>query len=95
MESKVKIRPSDKELYKQSYFAYLWQFTVDICGVMMLRKTDILEALETMWGVLLVLVAFLTFPISFPLFAGIRMCLTRKRLRKRWGHDHLIDELHK
>ena len=39
---------------------------------------------------LLWIAIIVTFPVSIPLLAMVKMIVTRRKLRKRYGHDELM-----
>lgn len=79
---------NDIQRYRMGYFGWLKNaFSMaasavsDMCAVVL----SVEMACALLWIAIIV-----TFPVSMPILALVQMMVTRRKLRKRYGHDELM-----
>lgn len=74
---------SVKQRYKMGYHGWLKETVSDFLDKKMLA--------DMVYG-LLCLLLLISFPVSMPMVAAIRMIVTKRNMRKQYGRDELIGD---
>lgn len=72
-----------QQRYRMGYCGWLKETIGDFLSKKMLA--------DAVYGLLLLLL-ILSFPLSIPIVAAIRMVATKRSLRKQYGHDELMGD---
>lgn len=72
-----------KQRYKMGYPGWLKETVSDFLDKKMLA--------DMLYG-LLCLLLLISFPVSMPMVAAIRMIVTKRNMRKQYGRDELIGD---
>nr|DAE47778.1 MAG TPA: hypothetical protein [Caudoviricetes sp.] len=72
-----------KQRYKMGYIGWLKETVSDFVDKTML--------LDMVYG-LLCLLLLISFPVSMPVIAAIRMIVTKRNMRKQYGLDELMGD---
>lgn len=72
-----------RQRYRMSYYEWLKETVGDFLSKKMFA--------DAVYGLLLLLL-ILSFPLSMPIVAVIRMVATKRSLRKRYGHEELMGD---
>lgn len=72
-----------KQRYKMGYPGWLKETVSDFLDKKMLA--------DMLYG-LLCLLLLISFPVSMPMVAAIRMIVTKRNIRKQYGCDELMDD---
>lgn len=72
-----------RQRYRMGYCGWLKETAGDFLGKKMFA--------DAVYGLLLLLL-ILSFPLSMPIVAVIRMVATKRSLRKQYGHDELMGD---
>lgn len=72
-----------KQRYKMGYLGWLKETVSDFVDKTML--------LDMVYG-LLCLLLLISFPVSMPMVAAIRMIVTKLNMRKQYGRDELMED---
>lgn len=81
---------NDIQRYRMGYLGWL-KNAFSMAGVAISDMGAVVFSVE-MACALLWVVIILTFPVSMPILALVQMIVTRRKLRKRYGHDELMRE---
>lgn len=81
---------NDIQRYRMSYLGWL-KNAFSMAGVAIGDMGAVVFSVG-MACALLWVVIILTFPVSMPILALVQMIVTRRKLRKRYGHDELMRE---
>ena len=79
---------NDIQRYRMGYLGWL-KNAFSMAGVAISDMGAVVFSVE-MACALLWVVIILTFPVSMPILALVQMIVTRRKLRKRYGHDELM-----
>lgn len=74
---------SAKQRYRMSYLGWLKETVSDFVDKKML--------MDMVYG-LLCLLLLISFPISMPMIAAIRMIVAKRNIRKQYGRDELMED---
>lgn len=72
-----------KQRYRMGYCGWLKETVSDFLGEKMLA--------DMVYG-LLCLLLLISFPVSMPMVAAIRMMVTKRNIRKQYGRDELMED---
>lgn len=72
-----------KQRYRMGYFCWLKETVGDFLDKKMLA--------DMVYG-LLCLLLLISFPVSMPIVAAIRMIVTKRNIRKQYGRDELMGD---
>ena len=72
-----------KQRYKMCYLGWLKETVGDFLDKKMLS--------DMIYG-LLCLLLLISFPVSMPMIAAIRMIVTKRNMRKQYGRDELMED---
>lgn len=72
-----------KQRYRMGYCGWLKETVSDFLDKKMLA--------DMVYG-LLCLLLFISFPVSMPMVAAIRMIVTKRNIRKQYGRDELMKD---
>ena len=79
---------NDIQRYRMGYFGWLknaFSMAADAVSDMYVVVFSVEMAYALLWIAIIV-----TFPVSIPVLALVQMIVTRRKLRKRYGHDELM-----
>lgn len=79
---------NDIQRYRMGYFGWLknaFSMAADAVSDMYVVVFSVEMACALLWIAIIV-----TFPVSIPVLALVQMIVTRRKLRKRYGHDELM-----
>lgn len=79
---------NDIQRYRMGYFGWLknaFSMAADAVSDMYVVVFSVEMACALLWIAIIV-----TFPVSIPVLAMVQMIVTRRKLRKRYGHDELM-----
>lgn len=79
---------NDIQQYRMGYFGWLknaFSMAADTVSDMYAVVFSVEMACALLWIAIIV-----TFPVSIPVLALVQMIVTRRKLRKRYGHDELM-----
>ena len=79
---------NDIQRYRMGYLGWLknaFSMAADAVSDMYVVVFSVEMACALLWIAIIV-----TFPVSIPLLAMVKMIVTRRKLRKRYGHDELM-----
>lgn len=79
---------NDIQRYRMGYFGWL-KNAFSMVGSAIGDMVSIVFSFEAACA-LLWIVIILTFPVSMPILALVQMIVTRRSLRKKYGHDELM-----
>lgn len=79
---------NDIQRYRMGYFGWL-KNAFSMAGAAVSDMCAVAFSVE-MACALLWIAIIVTFPVSMPILALVQMMVTRRKLRKRYGHDELM-----
>ncbi|SQC34246.1 hypothetical protein [Kluyvera cryocrescens] len=79
---------NDIQRYRMGYFGWL-KNAFSMAGSAISDMASVVFSVETACALLWIAI-IATFPVSMPILALVQMIVTRRKLRKRYGHEELM-----